>query len=314
MTLIRREELLTASLDFGSTSIDLADYATTGLRVVAVGPSGIGKTCSGLVIAEQLSTQGWVSVLIDPEGELASLYPGLVDTPDALQVALEKRTPPIVVAPARTAAAFVPFAERLLAVVDQRRQPVFVMLDEGQLFSTSRRTKGAGREASDLVNEFMQRGRKRALDVCLTAFRFSDSLHRAVFTNRNLTLIGRQEDAAAWSALAPHFKGSGVTYADTAALGTGEFFCFSRRGVEKVQMPLAIAMRSVALAATSLRPLRPTTFAQWDAAMGEIPVDRLRALDGAAIALLAEIAGVTASQLSAGTRALEDELATRALS
>jgi hypothetical protein len=37
----RREEFLTARLDLGTTSIDLADYATTGIRAVVVGPSGI---------------------------------------------------------------------------------------------------------------------------------------------------------------------------------------------------------------------------------------------------------------------------------
>ena len=47
---IRREEFLTSSLDLGTMSVDLQDYATTGLRIVTVGPSGIGKTNAGLLI------------------------------------------------------------------------------------------------------------------------------------------------------------------------------------------------------------------------------------------------------------------------
>ena len=65
---IQRRELLAATLDLGGGPIDLSPYATTGLRVVTIGPSGSGKTNCGLLIGEQLAAQGWVSVLIDPEG------------------------------------------------------------------------------------------------------------------------------------------------------------------------------------------------------------------------------------------------------
>src|SRR5690242_6238754 len=87
----RREELLTAGLSLGSIDIDLADYATTGLRVVTVGPSGIGKTNAGLLIAEQLAKQGWVSVLVDPEGEIEELYGKAVAGVDELRQALAAR-------------------------------------------------------------------------------------------------------------------------------------------------------------------------------------------------------------------------------
>ncbi|MBK8072906.1 MAG: hypothetical protein IPK34_13225 [Ramlibacter sp.] len=82
---IRRDEMLSAALELGGEPIDLADYATTGLMAVAVGPRGNGKTNAGLVIAEQLAAQGWVSVLIDPELELESLYGKAVADPAALE-------------------------------------------------------------------------------------------------------------------------------------------------------------------------------------------------------------------------------------
>ena len=71
---IQRDELVGAMLDFGSVAIDLSEYATTGLRTVTVGPSGIGKTNAGLLIAEQLAEQGWICVLVDPDGEIESMY------------------------------------------------------------------------------------------------------------------------------------------------------------------------------------------------------------------------------------------------
>jgi hypothetical protein len=86
-SVIRRDEMLGATLELGGTPIALDEYATTGLLSVAIGPRGNGKTNAGLLMAEQLSEQGWVSVLIDPENELESLYGDAVADPDALREA-----------------------------------------------------------------------------------------------------------------------------------------------------------------------------------------------------------------------------------
>ncbi|MHB8564153.1 MAG: hypothetical protein ACYDDA_09475 [Acidiferrobacteraceae bacterium] len=83
--IIQRNELLNATLHLGGAALDLSDYATTGLRAIAVGPSGTGKSNAGFLMAEQLAAQGWVSVLIDPEGEIESLYGQAVDNPDDLR-------------------------------------------------------------------------------------------------------------------------------------------------------------------------------------------------------------------------------------
>ena len=100
-TVIRRDEMLGATLKLGGTPIALDEYATTGLLALAVGPRGNGKTNAGLLMAEQLSSQGWVSVLIDPENELESLYGDAVPDPDALQTSLARRDKPILVVNAR---------------------------------------------------------------------------------------------------------------------------------------------------------------------------------------------------------------------
>lgn len=311
--IFRRDEFLTAAIELGATSIDLADYATTGLRVVTVGPSGIGKTNTGLVLAEQLAAQGWVSVLMDPEGEIAELYgrDNTMASAEKLENHLRGRHHPILVVPVKDTEQFIHYARVTMRVVDEERKPVFLVVDEGQVFSTSRRNKGLHGEASALLNDFAERGRKRALDLFVTTHRFSGTMSRSLFHNKNLTFVGRQEDPSAWSALAPQFKGSGVGFTDLAALAPGEFFMFSRRGVEKVLMPMADALAHVAPKARSVTPALPSTFSQWDAAMRLMPTERLRALTPDVVNILGAIAGLTAQQLAAGTGALREELEAR---
>jgi hypothetical protein len=310
-SVIQRDELVDAILDFGSVAIDLSEYATTGLRIVTVGPSGIGKTNAGLLIAEQLAKQGWICVLIDPDGEIASMYGAAVAGVDDLRERLSKRDRPFVVVSARDASEFIPYGRAILQAAEEHRKPVFLMIDEGQVFSAPKKRKGDIGTASDIVNEVSGRGRKRALDLFLTALRFTGSLHREIFGNKNLSLIGCQEDPTAWASLAPQFRSSRIEFNDLAALAPGEFFCFSRRGVEKVRMPMAEALKRVAPKAKAVKPKLPSTFSQWDRAMRETPTPRLRALTEPVVALLGAVAGLSPQQMLSGARALQDELEVR---
>ena len=311
-TVLRRDELFNATLTLGGAPIELADYATTGLRIVTVGPSGIGKSNAGCLVAEQLARQGWVSVLVDPEGELESLYGDAVRDADELRTLLKTRTSPMIVVSAKDATEFLPYGYAILEAADEYRKPIFLMVDEGQIFSSSRKRKDDVGEAADLLNQFAERGRKRALDLFVTTLRFSGSLHRSLFTNKNLSLIGQQEDPTAWAALAPQFRASRIEYNDLAALAPGEFFCFSRRGVERVKMPMAEALKRAAPSARVVKPTLPTTFSQWDRAMREIPTHRLRALTDPVTSLLATVTGLSTQQIHSGHRALADELECRA--
>lgn len=307
-TIIRRPEMDIATLSLGGEPIALADYATTGLLGLAVGPRGGGKTNAGLVIAEQLSEQGWICVLVDPEAEMEALYGDAVADPEALRRTLVARDTPIVVIRAQDASEFVPYGRVILDVADEYRKPLFVMIDEGQLFSAPRKRKGDLGEAADLINEFAGRGRKRALDLFITALRYTGTLHRSIFSNKNLTLIGCQEDPTVWSALAPQFRSSHIEFDELNALSPGEFFCFSRRGVEKIRMPMATALQ--AASAPKAKPARrtlPTTFGQWSRAMRDIPAERLSALTEPVTALLGAVAGLNAQQMREGALALADE-------
>lgn len=309
---ITRTEMLGAFLDLGgSEPIDLSSYATMGLRIVTVGPSGIGKTNAGLLIAEQLSQQGWISVLISPEGEIETMYGEPVKDEEELTERLVQRDRPIIVVAAENASEFLPYGRAILAVADRQRKPVFVAIDEGQVFSASRKRKDDVGEAADIINQFAERGRKRALDLFLTAHRFTGSLHRSIFSMKNLSLIGCQEDPTAWAALAPQFRESRIEFNDLAALAPGEFFCFSRRGVEKVRMPMASALARVADSAKIVKPALPATFGQWDRAMASMTTTRLEALTDPVIDLLAAVANLNAQQIIAGRRALQDELEVR---
>jgi hypothetical protein len=307
-TIINRSEMLDMSINLGGPPLSLADYATTGLVATAIGPRGCGKSSAGLLIAEQLSVRGWICVLIDPEGELEALYGTAVESPAELAERLRRRDRPIIVVSATDAGEFIPYGEAILEVSDERRQPIFVMLDEGQLFSASGRRGGDTGEATRIVNEFVGRGRKRALDVFITALRFTGTLQRQVFSSKNLTLIGTAEDPTGWAVLAPQFKGTKIEYKDLNALAPGEFFCLSRRGVEKIRMPMAEALKGVAPKARTVKRTLPTTFQQWSRAMSDIPTDRLECLTPPVIQLLSTIAGLSMQQTLSGTRALRDEL------
>src|SRR5687768_7137743 len=126
--MFRREEFLTAALDLGTARIPLADYATTGIRAVVVGPSGIGKTNALLVLAEQLAAQGWVSILMDPEGELETLYGTGIRDVTKLQNTIRGRHHPIVTVPVRHADEFVLYGRAIMEVVDVERKPVFLVI------------------------------------------------------------------------------------------------------------------------------------------------------------------------------------------
>lgn len=309
---IRREEMLQAKLMLGSLQVDLADYATTGLRVLAVGPSGTGKTSALLAIAEQLVKQGWVAVVADPEGEIQSLYEdAVVESPDALADHLAKRDMPIMVIPVKDAFAFKPFGEAILASADAIRKPVVVLMDEGDQFSASKKRKDGMGEASDILNDFVGRGRKRGLDMLITALGYTGSLNRKVFEAQTITLIGKLADSAKWSTIANQFRGTNIGYPDLQALGTSEWFCWHSGGVEKIRMQMPAAMEKVAIKARPTRPALPQTFSQWDRAMREIPTERLKALTGPVQQFLSSIVGLTAQQVLSGARALADELEAR---
>ncbi|CAN7773687.1 hypothetical protein LJR290_007667 [Variovorax sp. LjRoot290] len=308
---IRRDEMMHAVLKLGGQALDLSEYATTGLLAVGVGPRGCGKTNIGQLIGEQLADQGWVTVVFDPEREMELMYGDAVKDEEELRECLENRDRRIVVVRAANAAEFVPYGRVVLDVADRIRKPLFVVIDEGQLFSASRKRSESIGEAADIINEFVGRGRKRALDLYVTALRYTGSVHRLIFANKNLTFIGCQEDAAAWSALAPQFKASGIDFGDLSALAPGEFFCISRRGIEKVRTPMAEALKRVAPAAKAVKRALPATFSQWDRAMRSIPKERLQALTDPVMTLLGKVAGLSQKQMLAGQSALQDELEAR---
>lgn len=311
-SVIRRSEMFDATLNLGGAPIDLSEYATTGLLGLAVGPRGNGKTNAGLLIAEQLAEQGWVSVLIDPEGELESMYGDAVENADKLRDMLADRKQPIIVVSAKDPYEFIPYGMAILDAAEKHRKPLFVFIDEGQLFSAAKkRSEGVG-EAADIISQFAERGRKRALDLFVTAHRYTGTLHRTLFSNKNLTLVGCQEDPTAWAALAPQFRASKIEFSDLHALSPGEFFCFSRRGVEKIRMPMADALRRVAPKAKAAKRTLPATFSQWNRAMREIPTERLEAITDPVANLLGAVAGLSAQQMLSGSRALQDELEARA--
>jgi len=308
---IRRPEMREAVLTLGTIEIALSEYATTGLLALGIGPRGCGKTNAGQLMAEQLSSQGWVAVLFDPEGEMETMYGDAVASVDELRERLRRRDKPILVVRVATAEQFVPYGRAVLEVADELRKPLFIVIDEGQVFSAPRKRSACLGEAADIINEFADRGRKRAVDLYMTALRYTGSVHRSLFAHTNLTLIGCQNDAAGWAALSPQFKSAGITFRDLSSLGPAEFFCISRRGIDKTKMQMAEALKRVAPAAEPVRRHLPATFSQWDRAMREMPVERLARLSPDVVSLLGTVAGLSPHQVAVGQAALSDEIQAR---
>jgi hypothetical protein len=316
-SVIVRDEMYGATLKLGGAPIELEDYATTGLAVVLIGPRGSGKTNGAQCIGEQLAGhgdypgQGWVSVFIEPEDVLESMYGDAVKDPEELYHLLETRERKIIVVSARDAKEFVPYGRSLLEAADTFRKPVFVAVDEGQLFSSRRTKAGVAGKASWIINQFAQVGRKRALDFAITTDGFTGTLNRALFRHKNLTFVGCQEDPTAWSGLAPQFKGSKIEFSDLNALLPGEFIQISRRGMEKVKLPMSEALKKIAPKAKAVRRSLPSTFSQWSRAMEEVPTSSLKALTPDVVTLLAAVSGLPSQQYLTGQRALRDELESR---
>lgn len=309
--IIDRTEMRSATLDLGTLKISLADYATTGIVSVGVGPRGCGKTNTGQLIAEQLSEQGWISVLFDPEEELEAMYGQAVQDEEELRERLTQRDRPIIVVRAANAAEFIPYGRVVLEVADELRKPIFVVVDEGQVFSAPRkRTESIG-DAADILNEFAGRGRKRAIDLYITALSYTNSVHRSLFKTANLTFFGTQTDATSWSGLSQQFKAAGITFADLSSLGPAEFICVSRRGIDKVRVRMAEQLRKVAPAAQPVRRSLPANFTQWDRVVSAMPLERLQALTAPIVDLLSAVAGLSATKVAVGNAALQDEMATR---
>jgi hypothetical protein len=308
---IRRPEMREAVLTLGTVTVSLQEYETTGLLALGIGPRGCGKTNVGQVMAEQLSQQGWVAVLFDPEGEMEMMCGEAVADADDLRGRLRRRDQPIVVVRAATAEEFVPFGRAVLEVADELRKPLFVVIDEGQVFSAPRKRSASLGEAADIINEFADRGRKRAVDLYMTALRYTGSVHRTLFAHTNLALIGCQNDAAGWAALSPQFKSAGITFGDLSSLGPAEFFCISRRGIDKTRMQMAEELKRVAPAGLPVRRHLPATFSQWDRAMRDMPLARLHKLSDPVVSLLGAVAGLSAQQMAVGRAALVDEIGAR---
>lgn len=308
---IQRPEMRETVLNLGRVKIELADYETTGLCAVAVGPRGCGKTNIGQLLAEQLSSHGWCSIIFDPEREMELMYGDAVSSPEDLRDRLTLRDKAIVVVKVKNAEEFIPYGRVILEVTETIRRPLFVMVDEGQVFSSPKKRSECVGEAADILNQFVDRGRKRAIDTFVTALRYTGSVHRSLFSNANLTLIGSQRDSTAWSALSPQFKSAGMSFGDLNSLAPAEFMCLGSRGIEKVRMPMAAALKSVAPKAKQIPRALPSTFSQWDRAMREIPKKRLMALTPQVVALLSKIACMPPSKVMVGQAALHDELDSR---
>jgi hypothetical protein len=220
--------------------------------------------------------QGWVS-RADRSGrrDRIDVRQGRRRRRGAARAPREARSP-IVVVSAEDASEFIPYGRAILEAADQDRKPIFVMMDEGQVFSAPKKREGRHRRGlrhRQPVRRARPQARARPLPHGAALHRLAASLD---LRHKNLSLIGCQEDPTAWAALAPQFKASKIEFGDLAGARARRVLLLQPRGVEKIRMPMAEALKRVAPKAKAIKPKLPTTFSQWDRAMREIPTPRLR--------------------------------------
>ena len=157
---IQRDEMLTAQLDLGGAPIDLAEYATTGL-LAAVGPRAVWARPTRVVDGRAARGAGLGRRADRPGERDGVVYGAAVRDAEHLGSLLETREQPMIVVTARDAAEFLPYGRAILDAAERIRKPLFVVIDEGQLFSATKKRKEDVGEAAEIINEFAGRGRKR---------------------------------------------------------------------------------------------------------------------------------------------------------
>jgi len=190
---------------------DLKQFDEDGLRLFHCAMSGGGKSYGAKVFCEELFTAGYPLVILDPEGEYASLqelFPTIViggsyaDVPleeiiieQTLRTVLESKKPIIVVYDLSLAmmdeqsrlAAII--QEKLFQLASKNRKAFFFIVEECQLIAPQKPEKGQTKSLN-LAAQISKRGRKRGINTIWLTQRPSD-VSKKIITQCNLWSFGK---------------------------------------------------------------------------------------------------------------------------
>ena len=191
---------------------NLEDYEKEGLRIFLTAMSGGGKSYAAKVLCEELITAGYPLIIIDPEGEYASLRElfstviiggSFADIPlseaiinQTIQTILTSQKPLIAIydlnlllSSERNAMAAL-IQESLFASASKYRRPLFFIVEECQLIAPQTLSKGQDSKSVDISVDIAKRGRKRGINSIWITQRPA-AVTKEVITQCNLWLFGR---------------------------------------------------------------------------------------------------------------------------
>ena len=193
-------------------NFNLVDYENEGLRVFITAMSGGGKSYAAKVFCEELITAGYPLLIIDPEGEYASLREffstvviggSFADIPfseaiirQTIRILLTSQKPLIAIydlnllLPSERNAMAALIQEELFSAASKYRRPLFFVVEECQLIAPQTLSKGYDSKSVELSIDIAKRGRKRGINSIWITQRPAD-VTKEVITQCNLWFFGR---------------------------------------------------------------------------------------------------------------------------
>jgi len=217
----------------------LQDYEKEGSRIFITAMSGGGKSFATKVFCEEIFSAGYPLIIIDPEGEYASLrelYPTIVvggsfaDIPltktiidHTIETVYSSKKPMIAIydlnllQPTEQQELAAIIQEKLFAAASRHHRPIFFIVEECQLVAPQTPRKGQDTHSLDLSITIAKRGRKRGINSIWVTQRPA-SVSKDIITQCNLWLFGRVIHETDLNQLKPFLKNAKIEPTDIMEL------------------------------------------------------------------------------------------------
>ncbi|MFW9924015.1 MAG: helicase HerA domain-containing protein [Candidatus Thorarchaeota archaeon] len=248
---------------------DLKNYEKEGGRIFITAMSGGGKSYAAKVFCEELISAGYPLIIIDPEGEYASLreyYTTIIvggsfaDIPltktiidHTLETVYTSQKPIVAIydlnllQPSDQQDFAVILQEKLFAVASEHRRPIFFLVEECQLVAPQIARKGQDTQSLDLSITIAKRGRKRGINSVWVTQRPA-SVNKDVITQCNLWFFGRVIHETDLAQLKPFLKNAKIETTDIMEL-KNQFYLYDGSQTNLVKFR-ALKIKDLALTPT----------------------------------------------------------------
>lgn len=226
------------ALDVGF-DFDLGTYEKEGSRIFLTAMSGGGKSYATKVFCEEIIAAGYPLIIVDPEGEYASLRElfttiviggSFADIPltktiidHTIETVYSTQKPMIAIydlnllQPTEQHELAAVIQEKLFAAASKYRRPLFFVVEECQLVAPQTPRKGQDTKSLDLSITIAKRGRKRGINSIWITQRPA-AVSKDVITQCNLWFFGRVIHETDLTQLKPFLKNAKIGTTDIMQL------------------------------------------------------------------------------------------------